>query len=188
MKRTIQRSERGRQRGVVLISTMLLLIIMTIFAVSMFRSVGVQEMVAGNVREKQRSLQVAQSALQYAEYWVANNAGAGTSACAGVVSGNTPGNILICNTPLATPSTLPWGVGFTYNPGGSDLNVLTSPGRDTYYSLPQFYIWDAGVSAVTRCGELYQIDAWSYAGTTNTQTEVESTYLVTALACSGGGL
>ena len=182
---------RQSQRGVVLISTLLLLIIMTIFAVSMFRSVGVQEMVAGNVREKQRSLQAAQSALQYAEYWVANNAGAGTSACSGVVSGNTPGNVLICNTALTTPSSVPWGgstpVGFTYNPGGSDLNVQTSPGLNTYNSLPVFYIWDAGISAVTRCGELYQIDAWSYAGTTNTVTEVESTYLVTALACSGGG-
>ncbi|HTX24264.1 MAG TPA: PilX N-terminal domain-containing pilus assembly protein, partial [Steroidobacteraceae bacterium] len=66
---------RTAQAGMVLISAMLLLLIITILAVSMFRSFGVQEMVAGNVREKQRALHAAEAAQQYAEWWLSNNSG-----------------------------------------------------------------------------------------------------------------
>jgi len=45
------------QRGVALISSLLLLIIITILRFSMFRSFGTQEKIAGNLREKRRALQ-----------------------------------------------------------------------------------------------------------------------------------
>ena len=38
----------------------------------MFRSFGMQEKIAGNMREKQRALQAAVSAEQYAEWWLSN--------------------------------------------------------------------------------------------------------------------
>jgi type IV pilus assembly protein PilX len=191
MTRNIQESGRKQQRGVILISTLLLLIIMTIFAVSMFRSVTVQEMIAGNVREKQRSLHAAQSALQYAEYWLSsgNNSILGSSACTTpVVSANT-GTVFICNSPLTTPASPPWGgaseIGFSYNPGTSDITVSSTPGPGTYNELPRFYIYDLGTPAAGGCRQAFQIDAWSYAGTTNTITEVESQYQIVAIACTG---
>ena len=52
------------QRGVALISAMLLLIIITILGMSMFRSFPTQEKIAGNVREKERALHAANSAQQ----------------------------------------------------------------------------------------------------------------------------
>src|SRR5579864_7550374 len=64
------------QAGMVLISSLLLLLVVTIMALSMFRSFGMQEKIAGNVREKQRALQAANSAQQYAEWWLANQSGA----------------------------------------------------------------------------------------------------------------
>ena len=61
---------RVAQRGMVLISSLLLLIIITILALSMFRSLSTQEKIAGNVREKERALHAAVSAQQYAEWWL----------------------------------------------------------------------------------------------------------------------
>jgi type IV pilus assembly protein PilX len=74
---------RGAQRGMVLISSLLLLIVVTIIALSMFRSFGMQEKIAGNMREKQRAFQGAVSAQEFAENWLINiqcNASTGRAA------------------------------------------------------------------------------------------------------------
>ena len=42
-------------------------------ALSMFRSFGIQEKIAGNMREKQRAVAAAVSAEVYAENWLINN-------------------------------------------------------------------------------------------------------------------
>src|SRR5205807_8509264 len=42
-----------RQRGMVLVTALLLLVVVTLLAVGMFRSFGLDEKIAGNVREKQ---------------------------------------------------------------------------------------------------------------------------------------
>ena len=54
-----QVSGRGRQHGIVLIASLLLLLVITILALAMFRSMGLGEKIAGNVREKQRALHAA---------------------------------------------------------------------------------------------------------------------------------
>ena len=56
-----------RQHGMALISGLLVLVVVTILAVSMFRSFGMQARIAGNTREKQRALHAAESAQEYAE-------------------------------------------------------------------------------------------------------------------------
>ena len=63
------------QRGVVLVTSLLLLVVVTIMALSMFRGFGIQEKMAGNMREKQRALQAAVSAQTYAEQWLIANSG-----------------------------------------------------------------------------------------------------------------
>ena len=60
----------ANQRGVALVTSLLLLVIITILALSMFRSFGTQERIAGNLREKERALHAADSAQQYAEWWL----------------------------------------------------------------------------------------------------------------------
>ncbi len=178
----------ARQRGVVLISALLLLIVMTIFAMSMFRSFGVQEKIAGNVREKQRALQSAESAQQYAEVWLSNltTATPAVVPCSGVVPVTAPGVVQICSNVLTLVAaggvtSVPWNVGgattgFSYNPNNA-MSVSATAGANTYAGLPQFYISDLGVAA-SGTGEVYQVDAWGYASNTNTVAVVESTYLV----------
>ena len=49
-------SSRPRQRGLVLVSSLLLLLVITILALAMFRSTGLSEKISGNMRETERAL------------------------------------------------------------------------------------------------------------------------------------
>jgi type IV pilus assembly protein PilX len=188
---------RATQRGMALISSLLLLVVVTILALSMFRSFGVEEKIAGNVREKQRALHAAESAQQYAEHWLANGNATFGAACTALLSANI-GQGQICSAPLVASNDrrviagLPWPtLGVTYNPGtGSGLMLLTAAAdgqHETYYATPQFYIYDAGPSADGQ-GELYQIDALGYGASPNAAAIVESTFEVGTGVTDHGGL
>ena len=171
---------RRRQQGMALITGLLLLVVCTLIAVSMFRSYGIQEKIAGNTREKQRATSAANSTLQYAEWWLTTNAGSLPTkvACTSPVS--TP---QICSNALADPTKVPWangGVTFTGFTSNTANQVTGSASRGTYYKTPIFYITDLGPYVGTPAGEVYQIDAVAWGSTPNTVAVVESTYLLGA--------
>lgn len=193
------------QRGVVLVSALLLLIVMTILALYMFRTNGIQELIAGNVREKQRALATAEDAEQWAEIWLATsgNVLSNSVSCAtvGLIAYGSTSVPYICTAPVASiddaanVTTVPWTVsssevGFTFYPGlaattgTGNMTVSTTGGTNTYYQLPRFYI---GLLSSTATQALYRIDAWNWAGTQNTAAVVESNYLVTCSSCSVSG-
>ncbi|HWX26262.1 MAG TPA: PilX N-terminal domain-containing pilus assembly protein [Steroidobacteraceae bacterium] len=188
---------RHSQRGVVLVSSLLLLLVVTIMALSMFRSFGIQEKIAGNMREKQRALQAAESAQQYAEVWLISNAA--TSApvvCAAQLNANAAQG-QICSNKLwqVVPSvtTLPWqiagaNVGVTYVPPTMTVAAASASNANAYFGAPIFYISDAGASFDPNVpGEVYQIDAAGYGGNGNTVAVVESTYAVYSSSSNRGG-
>jgi type IV pilus assembly protein PilX len=193
--RTTIHANLSRQRGVILITAMLLLIVVTIMALSMFRSFGIEERIAGNTRDKQRALNAAVSAQQYAEFQLAS----GTAP----ISGNCPAGVLpngieVCtNSPAPVFTNLPWTSGviyaqFTSNPINGVSNVVSATGSAdvytagvltksaSYVQAPIFYITDLGASAGSPgpTGEVYQIDAVGYGGSTNTVAVVESTFVI----------
>lgn len=178
----------ARQRGIVMISSLLLLLVLTLIAISMFRSFGLEERIAGNLREKNRALQAAMSAQQYAEWWL--------------TQGNNVNNVQVCTTMLnanisqgavcsnqlnaivANVATVPWvvggqNVGVSYTPD----NMLTNAANggvatgNSYSSVPVFYISKLGAYPGGN-GEVYQIDAVGYGATQDAVAVVESTFLV----------
>lgn len=168
---------RRHERGMVLVSSLLLLVVVTLLAVSMFRSFGLDEKIAGNVREKQLALHAAESAEQYAEDWLGAGNGISAVTCSAVVL-YTAGQV--CNTTLLASmasgsdvSVIPWvtsggaAVGVTYNP--ASLTALP------FNQVPMFYIAYLGT---TSQGKFYQIDAVGYGNGLGTAAVVESTYLV----------
>lgn len=174
----------GRQRGVALMSSLLILLVLTIVALAMFRSFGLQEKIAANVRERQRAVHAAEGAQSYAEWWLGANSANPTVVCSSLLSANL-GQGQICSNKLsdtvASVADVPWLaagalVGVTYNPGNA-LTITTAAAKDTYYSVPLFYISDVGVSADGR-GEIFQVDAAGYGSTANTVAVVESTLVV----------
>lgn len=190
------------QRGMALISSLLLLIIITILALSMFRGFGTQERIAGNLREKDRAFHAATSAQQYAEWWltVGNNVAIGAGTCAAPPFNANLGQGQICNQtlpnamglPAGTPIVqvpLPWVRGVTYLPPNMSVTAgVNGPNGDPpYFATPTFYIADVGVAA-DGAGEAYQIDAYGYGGAATTVAVVESTYEVQQGVVNRGGL
>jgi type IV pilus assembly protein PilX len=166
-----------RAAGMVLISSMLLLLVVTILAMSMFRSYGVNEKIAGNSRDKQLALQAAQSAEAYAEAWLANNTGAGPSAvnCTGIV---TAALTQVCANPLnvsttQNATTLPWTAGVTYTP--TTTNGFTN--SITLSSQPVFYIYATNPASTKSW--TYVIDAVGYGASPTTVAVIESYFTVT---------
>jgi type IV pilus assembly protein PilX len=190
---------RSTQRGMVLITTLLLLIVVTILAVGMFRSFGLDEKIAGNSREKQRALNAAETAEQYAEYWLANGTGNSTITCTGPATAspaNPIGQVCSNTLPTVVPNVaqVPWqiagvNVGVTYTPTApTAMNVVgTAGGAGNYYAAPAYYISFLGISA-NGLQTYYQIDAVGYGGSPDTAAVVESTYVLQqstkCLSCS----
>jgi len=190
-----------RQRGLALISALLLLTIIIILALSMFRSFGGQEKIAGNMREKDRALHASVSAQQYGEWWLTqgNNTAVGAVGCAaGTLSANLNQG-QICNlTPAAagitvtqvgtTVATAGWATQVTYVPPTMGVpGVAGTNGDPPYFAAPGFYIADLGVAG-DAAGEAYQIDAYGYGSAAGTVAVVESTYEVSQGVVNRGGL
>ena len=190
---------KAKQRGLVLVSSMLLLLVVTILAVAIFRSFGIEEKIAGNQREKQRALHAAESAQQFAEWWLSSGTGTTTPIiCNSIVVaavGSTAGQVCANTLPSLDPNLnvanlpLPWPAGVTYAPPNMQFNV--AGGVNTYTQSPLFYISYLGTTADSTTSNfklLYQVDAVGYGGSQNALAIVESTYFVTTGVCDLGAL
>jgi type IV pilus assembly protein PilX len=176
------------QRGMVLITTLLLLLVITILALAMFRGVGLENRIAGNVLDKQRALQSAESAQQYAQQWLITNVQSMPTIDCSANPLATQALPQICSEPLSMQissgpvSTVPWqiggtDVGFAYNPNNV-IQSSQSGGQNTLYGLPVAYIGELGRDATYANATDYIVDAWSYGGSQATVAVVESTYQV----------
>jgi type IV pilus assembly protein PilX len=173
------------QRGLVLVTSLLLLVVVTILAIAMFRSFGLDERIAGNVREKQRALNAAETAEQYAETWLSQGNGSSAIACTIFVPSTTG---QVCTITLQAqginPANLPWPQGVNYIPQTPTPMVTTGNtggGQGTYYNNPAFYIGFLNTAMVNGVSTtIYQIDAVGYGGSGNAAAVVEATYQVQA--------
>jgi type IV pilus assembly protein PilX len=202
------------QRGIVLITSLLLLLVVTIMALSMFRSFGLQEKIAGNVREKQRALQIAMSTEEYAEWWLVNESNAtfalaNGDATAVDVTCTNPSSLQLVTNPLSTsaggqicsnttglttvlgaPSVTKWPApsataGVGYQP--PNMNFTNNAAANYYPTTqePRFYIQDLGANAAGT-GEIYQIDAYGFGLSSTGVALVESTFEITSLTSNHG--
>jgi type IV pilus assembly protein PilX len=180
------------QRAYVLISTLVMLLVLTFLAVSMYHSFNAQENMAANSKEKARAFQMAQSTLQYGEYQLKLNALA--LAQGGNCSSTTPLTaVTICATPVnmlpatsSNPMTLANGMPYatmeiqpTLSQNGGQIN--------TYYANPQVYIQYLGI-APDLTGQLYQVTALGYGGNANAVAVVQSTFETSSGVKNLGGL
>jgi type IV pilus assembly protein PilX len=188
----------GGQRGVVLVSSLLMLLVVTILAVAIFRNFGLGEKIAGNQREKQRALHAAESAQQYAEWWLSSGTGVTTPViCNAIVpaaTGQVCANTLPSIAVNQNAANLPWqsggvNVGVNYAPPNMQFNA--AGGVNQYFQTPLFYISYLGTTADSSTSNfklLYQVDAVGYGGSQNAVAVVESTYYVTTGVCDLGAL
>jgi len=189
MKATSTRRPAGArrpERGFVLVTGLLFLVVITLLGIALFRSSGLMERVAANTRDKQRAFETAQAALQYGEWWLSQSTSVTKSTCAS--SGKTTATLHVCSEALSasrdTIAALGWiGNAFTYqqpNLTASAGGGLTSGGTDiNYQALPGVYIEDLGLMKDGK-SELYQVTAYGYGGNADTSSVVRSTFKVTS--------
>ncbi len=185
---TFRSGSRARaQRGFVLVTGLLFLVVVTLLAIALFRSSGLMERLSANSRDKQRAFESAQAALQYGEWFLGNGTSNAKSSCL-AATGKTTASMFVCsealNTSRDTIAAMAWAPNaFTYKlptmtvaAGGG----LTSSGSDiNYQALPGVYIEDLGLMTDGK-SELYQVTAYGYGGNADTLSIVRSTYKVTS--------
>ena len=186
------RPRSRRQSGIVLVASLLIMLVITLLGLSMFRSFGTQERIAGNTREKQRALHAAETARQHAEWWLTQSGNASTGApCTALLSANA-NQTQVCSNAVPDAVTVPWTsgasqLGITYTPPNNVMNVSTTGGLGTYYAIPRFYIYYMGLAS-DGMGSLYQITAAGYGGNSNAVAVVQSVYYVSSGVKDLGGM
>lgn len=193
MKSALHPTHLQRQRGVALIASLLIMLLMTIVALSVFRNNNLTERLSGGTRDKQRAFQVAQAALSYAEWWLTQQ----TLTTLTPVTCSTTTNfttLQVCTVPAGSTASL---VALLKNykgfvPNNMVVNAsggLASNGDINYSQNPGIYIATNGI--LTATGQtLYQVTATGYGGTTGTsgaQAVVQSYFVLNASSVSGGG-
>ena len=176
--------------GFILIVGLFFMVILTLLSIAMFRSFGLQERIAGNTRDKQRSFEAAQSALQYGEWWLGQGNGGTGINCTGVVNGNVLTSMRVCSNPLTIPTNLPWLIRTDYQPpqmtvaAGGGLAALG--GDINYQAMPGLYVSYLGITP-NGLAQLYQVTAFGYGGNANTAAIVQSTYQIKSAVKDLGG-
>ena len=180
----------ARQRGIALISAMLILVILTLLAITMFRGFGLQQKIAGNVREKQRAFEVAQNALQFGELWTIQQSMPSSGiTCSALVTITSSDQMRACNTELSSATDPSGWVGSSsYTPTGMTVKapadaaggVVKDAANNVdikYAAAPQLYVAYLGLSA-NRNDVLYSITGAGFGGTNGTVSVVQSVVTV----------
>jgi len=194
MRTLLQRQRRslpgqGGQRAFVLATGLLFLVVLTLLGIALFRTTGLLDAISANTRDKERSFEAAQSALQYGEWWLQSFGGNG-SPCTAIQSGNTAANVDFCTNALANPAKLPWTAGYTFTPPNLAIGnggMAATGGDVNYQSAPVFYVERLGISANGK-SQIYQVTATGAGGAAATATVVRSTYMITPSSKSLDGL
>ncbi|TDK68019.1 pilus assembly PilX family protein [Sapientia aquatica] len=187
---------KSKQQGVALIASLIIMLLMTILAISVFRSNNLLEKIAGNTREKQRALQSAQDALQYGEWWL-QQSGSNLVPVPSCSATAVPTVIQVCpnnqdpGPTLANVSALKY---FPYTPpnmasvtsGATGAIVKTGATINdvVYSSSPGFVIHYLGI---VNSQKMFRVTAIGYGGgggANGTQAIVQSIFL---LGGSGAG-
>jgi type IV pilus assembly protein PilX len=181
--RSPRRLARRQQRGYLLVTALLFLVVLTLLGLGLFRSTGLMDRISANTRDKDRAFEAAQAALQYAEWALANGKVGVDAACTGMVNGNNTALVHVCNNALASPTAAPWPNGYTYTPpnltvgAGGGLVSATNPDIN-YAAAPIFYIFDLGFAKDGKT-TLYEVTAAGFGGNAATMSVVRSTFALT---------
>lgn len=184
IKRTFMSSapemKARKEGGFVLIASLLMLIVMTLLAVSMYHNFTVQENVASNTKEKGRAFQLAQSTLKYAEYVLVQNSASLPSSIS-CTQGTVLTTLTICSTAysIVNPTSATGVTSLSTYQGYTSMQpaitVSTTSSNNSYYANPQYYFQYLG-AAPNAGGQIYQVTALSYGSTPNAVAVVQSTY------------
>lgn len=188
----VTRGWRSNQSGFALITVLMLLVMLTLLAISMYRGFGLQEKIAGNTREKERAFQGAQNTLQFGETLLMSGAPATGIPCSGNSTVTSKADMRVCNAPLTNPGDPDnWVAASIYQPpsmtvvapGGPIGGLIDDPttGQQDikYLKLPKLNMSYMGRSDDAKQA-LFLVTAAGYGGTDGTRAVVQSVYSISS--------
>lgn len=160
-----------QQAGAVLIISLIMLLLMTIIGISSTQSTGLEEKMAGNVRDKNIAFQAAESALKVAEARL-NQTPAPTGETTPPTFDGTKGYYASTAIPAVTTDAF-WATATNSHDLGVDI-----PGIN---QRPRYVIQDMGPATSVSCPapcsrHNYRITVRATGGTTNAVVILESIY------------
>jgi type IV pilus assembly protein PilX len=193
--RRIPRRAR-REQGFILVTGLLFLVVMTLIGLALFRSTGLLDRMTANSRDKQRSFEAAESAIEYGVWWLQQPGGGVSGSCASNASA-TVATLKVCTEGLSTSLTTIANVeasgswvnkAFAYTP--PNMTVATGGGMANatdvnYYKPPGLYIENLGLSTDGK-SQFYQMTAYGYGGDANTVSVVRGTFKQTSASKNRG--
>src|SRR3954471_16081869 len=93
-----------REQGFILVTGLLFLVVMTLIGLALFRSTGLLDRMTANSRDKQRSFEAAEAAVEYGVWWLQQPSGGTVGSCAGN-SNATVASLKVCTEALSTSLT-----------------------------------------------------------------------------------
>ncbi|MGS0741686.1 pilus assembly PilX family protein [Glaciimonas sp. GG7] len=180
-------SSLTKRSGFALVTALLILVMLTLLAISMFRGYGLLEKIAGNVREKERAYESAQNALQYGEWWLGQGTPGIGVTCSTTGTVTSVANMQACSN-LLTNQTDPanWVGSLLYTPpamivaaGGGTATDGNANLDINYAATPRLYVAYIGL-APSGQQALYTVTAAGFGGSTNSVSVVQSVVAVAA--------
>lgn len=178
------KNTKSHQQGMVLVVALVMVLLMSITAVSAIRGSNMQELMAGNMKERNQAFQAAEAALRMAEVQVQTN---GTS----LVFGNANGLFSNQNKHNSTLGSVSHWTSATWD--SNAIKLATSRldlklAREPDYVIEQLEITASGAaatgnsieygSAVDEAGPitLYRLTSRGFGGSESTVVILQSTY------------
>ncbi len=177
-----------RQRGFILVTGLLFLVVMTLLGLALFRSTGLMDRITANTRDKQRSFEAAQTALEYGSWWLSQSSGGGNGTTCATNSMPDSSTLHVCSEALpASLSTLQdyttwYQQAYVYKTPGMTVAAgggMASTTDINYQGYPGLYIEKLGLSTDGK-STFYQITSYGFAGDANTVSVVRGTFKQTA--------
>lgn len=178
-----------KQQGFVLFTVLVFLVILSLLGVSMFNGFIQDQKVAGNLREKTRALDAAQTAIDYVENWMTTPANVYRGDWINGVpcnsSNQTGATLVICSNALDAPTTLPWPSANAFTP--NQMTLSSSGGSNTYASNPSVYVQYLGTTGGASGVALYQVTASAQGGNATAASVVRSVFQIQATSLDISG-
>jgi type IV pilus assembly protein PilX len=150
-----------------------------------------------NSRDKQRSFEAAESAIEYGVWWLQQPGGGTSGSCAGN-NNATVAALKVCTEPLSASLTTiadveasgSWAVrSFAYTPPNMTVNPtnggMANATDVNYYQAPGLYVENLGLSTDGK-SQFYQMTAFGYGGDSKTVSVVRGTFKQTSASKNRG--
>ena len=165
-----------RQTGAALIVSLVMLLAMTLLAVTAARTTTLQERMAGNLRNKSIAFEVAETTLRQGEEWVDDQIGGEKPQPVAPASCGAPPCDVLTNGSLDPMATATWNPGTDVQTGPTLANAAAA---SQYYIEEQQVVRDAlnvGQSTDENARIYYRISVRAVGGNATAVSVLRSTY------------